>query len=58
MYKHKLTGQKLRLKKKFGQVYVMYLEQPYFIYNNVLVDTCIVDSNNLELIGNNQLKLF
>jgi hypothetical protein len=48
-YTHKITGEKLILKKKYNDVGTFYIEKPYTIFTNLLVDTVICQFSNLEL---------
>lgn len=56
-HRHIKTNQLLSIKKVYGNICVCYIEKPYYIFNNVLVDVCICHKNNLVEI-NGQLKLF
>ena len=47
IYTHKLSGEKLRIKKIFGSVVSCYVEKPFKFSWNLNIDTIVCDMNNL-----------
>ena len=56
-YIHKITGEKLILKKDFGNVSTCWIEKPYKINVSTLVDSRVVRKSNLIPLEK-QLTLF
>ncbi len=53
------TGEILEVKKIHNNVVVLWLNKPFNVSINLLVDVCILQLNNVVLINqNNQLTLF
>ena len=47
IYTHKLTGAKLRIKKRYGDVVSCYVEETFIFGWHVKVDVIVCNVNNL-----------
>ena len=45
--RHRLTNEPMTIKKEFGNIVTCHIEKPYYLFNNVLIDTVICLKENL-----------
>jgi len=53
------TGEILEVKKIHNKIIVLWLNKPFNVSINILIDVCVLELSKVILINtNNQLKLF